>query len=480
MQNKIMQEEKRMALSRLNTRLGLNNYQSKEMDNFDAGIESTNYDFDPSTRTERLENNELQKSKLRQNLLKLFGDDDESTGIAFSSISSDADDIKFFNMNFNKIYTDLNNLIDLDYLNGDYLLNFFERYKLKYNDEKFGIDLFNDKDEERQIIQVSPATIQQTPNTPATPANPPTPGQPTSAVPQTRDEELENLLNEYLSVKHTGQEFSDVISVLEYLLISTNNIYNKDGSVKMASARSRLNNVLEVLKQYKSRKMTTKQINTARAKLNEIVKYQMDNQQAFEEYMIELLYRLANVIEKEYNNKPSQQLDLSEFDNKCTANGYRFVGQNDFSNDWPEEKDIFIDDKADGMIYVVETVNESLGIYLAHQINPNTFKMLKGGRITVFYDDTNIFEDERPPQEIMNAPSPPALSPSNSNNNLAGMTQQSASPINVPLPDTPPPSPPASPTQTGTGLRKRKNNYSKTELNKVEGLLNKLGYRIKK
>lgn len=485
LQRKIAQEEKRQALSRLNNRLGLSTFQGKEMENFDAGIQSTNFDFDESTRSQRIENVELQKQKLRKNLLKLFGDDDESTGISYSYISEDPDDMKFFNMNFNKIYTDLNNMYDLDYLNGDTLNRFFERYKLKYNDDKFGIDLFEDVNEEKEIVEETEKPVYQTPipsqiygNATPQPENTQTPNVPL-------DETLENLVIEYVSVKHKASEYPDILKLMDYVGISTDGLKGKTVGVKYASAMARLKKLFDNILKYKTKKLTRDKLNKSMLELNQILKQQLNTFEDYEGYMADAISRIGDYISDETDFMESN-IDIKKLMELCERKKYNFVGYNEFDEDYPENKDIFIDQLKDGKAYIVEDLN--LGrAYIAHEINHSNLKMVKDGRISVYYEDTNRFEDERPNNNDADADADEeadadAGSETGSNSavqNLMNDYSQAELPENIPLPDDDDDDDEDLQEQAGTGFRRRNTRFKKKTKN-LTILLKNLGYKIKK
>jgi hypothetical protein len=88
------------------------------------------------SRTEMLNNTNLQKQKLRENLYKLFMDDELATNEVYDVITESNEDILFFNSNFNKLYKELSDIIDLDYLESSYFLAFYDRYKMKFSNPK--------------------------------------------------------------------------------------------------------------------------------------------------------------------------------------------------------------------------------------------------------------------------------------------------------------------------------------------------------
>lgn len=512
LQRKIAQEEKRQALSRLNDRLGLSTTQGKEMENFDAGIKSTDYDYDGTTRSQRMENIELQKEKLRKNLLKLFGDDDESVGISYSYIVEDPEDVKFFNMNFNKIYGDLNNMYDLDYLNGDTLNRFFERYKLKYNDDKFGIDIFDNMDEEKEIVQQSEKATYQTP-VPSqiygngTPQN----QTPQNETPQNQNKEIEELVIDYVSVTHREAEYDNITEVLKYFGLTT------AGLTRKGTAVSRLNKLFKSVKKYLKTRMSRKGINTEIVNLNAIVLQKMYSFEDYEAYIKEVINRIEDYIldsrsienyNANYNtpqNRPIMDIDIQQLSELCERNNYNFVGYNDFKDKEPENVDVFIDDKYDGKAYIVETFideyDEEFDYSLAHELDHLTLELVRDGRISVYLPNTDSFvsrddknlgyeEDEEEEEEEDDNNEP--LQPTNLMNEYYSENAplpdydaiNTALPedddnyeqaINTPLPDDDEEDPLPF---AGEGLR-RKNKKFKKQSKNLALLLRELGYRIK-
>ena len=145
LQIKLKQEEMRMLKQRLLDRIELDNSKDVEMENYKNGVP---YVYDESSRLDRVKNKELQKQKLRQKLVQLFVDDKDSIDEIYNDIAMDDEDVLYFNSNYNKIYNELSNLIDLEYLTAPYFQSFYNRYKQKYNDTRFGIDLQQEYNDE--------------------------------------------------------------------------------------------------------------------------------------------------------------------------------------------------------------------------------------------------------------------------------------------------------------------------------------------
>lgn len=134
--SKEQEEFKRQYMKRLTGTINMNMGLSDKIKMYDLGIEVPKQDL--RTRTERIGDHNNQMQKLRENLNALFGNDSISVSNAIDYFKDDAADTLFFNQNFKKIYNDLDDNIDLDYLTYDYFQPFYERFK-KVNTETFGV-----------------------------------------------------------------------------------------------------------------------------------------------------------------------------------------------------------------------------------------------------------------------------------------------------------------------------------------------------
>jgi hypothetical protein len=129
---KIMDDEYVNAvLKNIQMRVKLQNLKAEPMNEYDNGIEPRQTMEQTLNRTEFLNNTMAQRQKMDENLFKLFQDDEVSINIVYDNITQSDEDVLFFNSNFNKLY-----IIDLDYLDANYFIAFYERYKQKYSDPK--------------------------------------------------------------------------------------------------------------------------------------------------------------------------------------------------------------------------------------------------------------------------------------------------------------------------------------------------------
>ena len=134
---KIMDDEYVNAvLKNIQMRVKLQNLKAEPMNEYDNGIEPRQTMEQTLNRTEFLNNTMAQRQKMDENLFKLFQDDEVSINIVYDNIAQSDEDVLFFNSNFNKLYKELSNIIDLDYLDSNYFIAFYERYKQKYSDPK--------------------------------------------------------------------------------------------------------------------------------------------------------------------------------------------------------------------------------------------------------------------------------------------------------------------------------------------------------
>jgi hypothetical protein len=361
-------------------------------------------------------------------------------------------------------------MYDIDYLTGDLLNKFFDRYKLKYNDNKFGIDLFDDVEEEKEIVGQSSSPVFVTP----TPAKISGNGQTGNITMQSMPDADTKILLDYLDEKHSENEYPDINTVLEYLGISTDGIKTKK------TASSRLNTLFKMIKKYK----TTK-IKKGFTSLNNILVNQIDSIEEFREYMDETIYKLMGIITEnpEYSDNTAQNnFDIEKLKELCEDNRYNFIGPNNFETTDPEHNDVFIDQLYDNMPYVVQEYDSDIGLYVAREINPKTLEIINDGRVTIFYADTNSFEEDRTP----------GLYNDYDENDSSGWgepiyeEEEEELPENIPLPDDDyeelpeniplPDSDDDEPEQKGEGFKNIK--FKKQNKNLVL-LLKELGYKIK-
>ena len=134
---KIMDDEYVNAvLKNIQMRVKLQNLKAEPMNEYDNGIEPRQTMEQTLNRTEFLNNTMAQRQKMDENLFKLFQDDEVSINIVYDNIAQSDEDVLFFNSNFNKLYKEISDIIDLDYLDANYFIAFYERYKQKYSDPK--------------------------------------------------------------------------------------------------------------------------------------------------------------------------------------------------------------------------------------------------------------------------------------------------------------------------------------------------------
>ena len=134
---KIMDDEYVNAvLKNIQMRVKLQNLKAEPMNEYDNGIEPRQTMEQTLNRTEFLNNTMAQRQKMDENLFKLFQDDEVSINIVYDNIAQSDEDVLFFNSNFNKLYKEISDIIDLDYMDANYFIAFYERYKQKYSDPK--------------------------------------------------------------------------------------------------------------------------------------------------------------------------------------------------------------------------------------------------------------------------------------------------------------------------------------------------------